>query len=188
MTAIAAHASSFPVASDLFGATPSWLRTLLQPLTAWSTRLVRQGRVTSVDPQDFAQEAICRMVAAYGEAKLAETPAPVLRAIAWRALRNMVVDESRKKGRTPVREPVSDIIDPAPAIDALVVQQQSSDRLQVALATLASEERAFVMAVMQLDSVPAAQKQVGWPKRSPYYQLKLIFERLRTAMEASDPH
>ncbi|MFO0749426.1 MAG: hypothetical protein U1F43_27725 [Myxococcota bacterium] len=36
-----------------------------------------------------------------------------------------------------------------------------------------------MLAVMRLDSVPAAQKEVGWPRASPYYHLRLILERLR---------
>jgi len=182
-TAIATSFTSFLPGAP---STPSWLRTLTQPLTAWAIRFAREGRVTSVDPQDLAQEAICRMVATYGADKLAATPGPVLRAIAWRSLRNMVVDESRKKGRRPTTGAIDDVADPAPGIDAVVVQQQRAEQLQRALASLASEERAFVLAVMQLDSVPAAQKQVGWPQRSPYYQLKLIFERLRASVEAGE--
>lgn len=164
-------------------ATPAWLAALLAPLATWSQRLVRQGRM-SIDPQDFAQEAVCRMVATYGETKLAATPPPVLRAIAWRSLRNMVVDEARRRDRMVVREVVPEVADPAPLADHSLDAGQQAARLERALATLGEGERAFILAVMRLDSVPAAQKQAGWPRASPYYHLRIVLDRLRDAMQA----
>ncbi|MFO0749427.1 MAG: hypothetical protein U1F43_27730 [Myxococcota bacterium] len=86
--------ATFPLPQNTRLDSPAWLESLLAPLEAWARRLVRQGRVVEVDPEDCAQEAVCRMVATYGPARLAETPPPVLRAIAWRALRNLLVDET----------------------------------------------------------------------------------------------
>ena len=172
--------------SAVSNAAPTWLRELWSPLSAWAARLARQNRVASADPTDFAQEAVCRMMATYGPEKLSETPPPVLRAIAYRALRNMLVDESRRTARAPVRDNLPEPIDIAPLVDERLGAHQDAARLQAALATLRADERAFVLAVMELDSVPAAQKLTGWPAASPYYHLRLILGRLRDHMERTE--
>ena len=69
-------------------------------------------------------------------------------------------------------------------MDAAVDGRRRLGRLQQCLAGLSVHERRFLLAVMQLDSVPAAQRVTGWPQASPYYRLRLLLARLREGIEA----
>jgi len=155
---------------------PPWLTDLLTHLAEWAARLGARDHAA-----DLAQETALRLLARYGHDELAAQPTALVRAIARRALRNLVIDESRR-WRPPIGrgEPAC----PEALADMALEARRALARLDMALATLDVPERDFVLAAMRMDSVLAAQKAVGWPRRSPYYQLGLLLDRLRSAMEA----
>jgi len=151
----------------------------------------REGRFV---PDDLVQEALSKLLASYDEASLRERPHNQLMALAYRTMRNLVIDGARKKSAVLADERPDDqggigaqlagrAADPeqASAEDTLIHEARVG-KMRGALAELDSNERCFIDCVMETDSVPAAQKKCGWPDKSPYYVLKKLFERLRGAV------
>lgn len=148
-----------------------------------------------MQPDDLVQEAIAKLLSSYDETSLKERPHNQLMALAYRTMRNLVIDESRKKAALLADDPNAQAgaVGGAKNADArpddLTASPEeellSAGRLQAiraALDGLDANERCFVSCVIETDSVPAAQKKCGWPPKSPYYVLKKLFERLRGAV------
>lgn len=154
-------------------------------------------REGALSPDDLVQEALARLMSNYDEASLRERPKNQLMALVWRTMRNIVIDESRKKaalledpkaddGAAAPRSIASRPDEAASPADALG-DKRRNDAVQAELQRLTPEERCFLSTVLDTDSVPAAQKKCGWPPKSPYYVLKKLLERLRDALSAWAP-
>lgn len=152
----------------------------------------REGRLS---PDDLVQEALAKMLASYDEPSLRERPHNQLMALAYRTMRNLVIDETRKKAAVLADDPNArtgggaggknaehraDELVSSPEED--LVSAGRLDAIRKALGLLDANERSFVECVIETDSVPAAQARCGWPPKSPYYVLKKLFERLREAV------
>ncbi|MFO0744347.1 MAG: sigma-70 family RNA polymerase sigma factor [Myxococcota bacterium] len=153
----------------------------------------REGQLS---PDDLVQEALAKLLASYDEASLRERPHNQLMALAYRTMRNLVIDGARKKAAVLADDPDAkagaagagknasqraDELQSSPEEELLSAARL--DAIRQALAGLDADERCFVNCVIETDSVPAAQKKCGWPPKSPYYVLKKLFERLRGALE-----
>lgn len=151
----------------------------------------REGRFV---PDDLVQEAMSKLLTSYDERSLRERPHNQLMALAYRTMRNLVIDESRKKAalladdQPDGKGPGIDLVagrtaDPEQlSAEGELLQASRTAKARAALDGLDANERCFVSCVLETDSVPAAQKKCGWPDKSPYYVLKKLFERLRTAV------
>ncbi|MCC6619979.1 MAG: sigma-70 family RNA polymerase sigma factor [Deltaproteobacteria bacterium] len=186
MTSTAANDLPLPATGrDFFGSLRSELEMRARMLLAGASRH-REGQLT---PDDLVQECLGKLLASYDEASLRERPHNQLMALAYRTMKNLVIDAGRKKAavladeassRTGLDKKVELRADP----DARTPEEElaHAGRMQAmreALGGLSPEERCFVTCVIETDSVPAAQKKCGWPDKSPYYVLKKLFERLR---------
>lgn len=156
-------------------------------------------REGALSPDDLVQEALSRILSNYDEASLRERPHNQLMALIWRTMRNIVIDESRKKAALLTEDKPSgdagssagarsgsavttrrDEATTSPEEDLLTERRQAA--VQAELARLSPEERCFIQCVLETDSVPAAQKKCGWPPKSPYYVLKKLLDRLRPTL------
>lgn len=151
-----------------------------------------RGKAGQMLPDDLVQEAMAKMMTAYDEASLRERPFNQLMALAYRTMRNLVIDQGRKKGawledRRDDDEPGRVVTDQAPLPDELLGAGERVERVRSEMAKLAPEERCFLTQVMQTDSVPAAQKHCGWPPKSPYYVLRRLLSQLRLALRELEP-
>ncbi|TNF23383.1 MAG: hypothetical protein EP329_27640 [Deltaproteobacteria bacterium] len=151
-----------------------------------------RGKAGQMLPDDLVQEAMAKLMTAYDDASLRERPFNQLMALAYRTMRNLVIDQGRKKGayledRRDDDEPARIVTDEGPLADELLGAGQRVERVREELSRLAPEERCFLTQVMQTDSVPAAQKHCGWPPKSPYYVLKRLLTRLRHALRELEP-
>lgn len=144
-------------------------------------------REGALSPDDLVQEALSRILSNYDEASLRERPHNQLMALVWRTMRNIVIDEGRKKAALLEDSKADD--NPARGIEArpdgqpdaetALIGEQRLAAVRTELAQLSPEERCFITTVLETDSVPAAQKKCGYPPKSPYYVLKKLLERLR---------
>ena len=148
----------------------------------------REGALT---PDDLVQEALSRILSNYDEASLRERPHNQLMALLWRTMRNIVIDESRKKAAlledpkaddAPSRSLAGRADDASQSAEDQLAGAQREAAVKSELARLSPEERCFVNCVLETDSVPAAQKKCGYPPKSPYYVLKKLLERLRGSL------
>ncbi len=154
----------------------------------------REGRMTT---DDLVHEAIAKMLANYDEASLRERPHNQMMALAYRTMRNLVIDEGRKKaalletGRADDEGPGRALADRAdtatPSAEEDLTARARKDAVASQLALLTPEERCFIMGVLETDSVPLAQKRCGWPPKSPYYVLKKLMDQLRGALAEWHP-
>jgi len=185
--AMASPPPSAPAGGKFFDALRTELESRARMLLAGASRH-REGALT---PDDLVQEALARILSNYDEASLRERPHPQLMALVWRTMRNIVIDESRKKaalledskaddGPPSALANRADAAQPTPE-EALVDERRTS-AIRGELARLTPEERCFLTTVLDTDSVPAAQKKCGWPPKSPYYVLKKLMERLRDSL------
>jgi DNA-directed RNA polymerase specialized sigma24 family protein len=149
----------------------------------------REGQST---PDDLVQETLSRLLSNYDLDTLRDRPRNQLMALAWRTMRNIVIDEGRRKAAY--------LEDPSPSderggrgiaeraderqqgADDGLAETQRAAAVRAELAALTPEERCFISTVLETDSVPAAQKKCGYPSKSPYYVLKKLFERLRGSL------
>ena len=152
----------------------------------------REGRMT---PDDLVQECLAKLLSSYDETSLRERPHNQLMALAYRTMKNLVIDQGRKKAAVLADDPnarekggpeappsLSGDVSAAASPEDQMLAAQRLQAMRQALEALAPEERCFVSCVIETDSVPAAQKKCGWPDKSPYYVLKKLFERLRGAV------
>lgn len=148
-------------------------------------RRTREGQLT-VD--DLVQETLAKLLSSYDEKSLRERPHNQLMALAWRTMKNLVIDASRRKmalledarPETDAARPVAARTpDDGPTPDASLEVAGRHRAVANELAKLSPEERCFLSTVLETDSVPAAQKHCGWPPKSPYYVLKKLLEKLR---------
>lgn len=184
MTASPPAAGAAPV-GKFFDALRFELESRARMLLAGANR-AREG---ALSPDDLVQEALSRILSNYDEASLRERPHNQLMALAWRTMRNIVIDESRKKAAlledtkkgedAPQRGLADRSDDGQAAADEAIAGEQRTSAVRGALDALSPEERCFITCVLETDSVPAAQKKCGWPPKSPYYVLKKLLERLR---------
>lgn len=163
----------------------------LQAEMAMRARLLlagaNRGKSGRLLPEDLVQEALAKLLNAYDEPSLRERPFNQLMALAYRTMRNLMIDQARRKtayledgGDDHLERPLPD---DAPLPDALLEDEQRSARLREQLTHLSPEERCFLTNVMATDSVPAAQKACGWPPKSPYYVLKKLLAQLREGLD-----
>jgi len=145
-----------------------------------------RARAGALLEEDLVQEGLTRLLSSYGEADLRARSHDQLMSLAFRTMKNLVIDTARKKSeyleagkkdknQRPGREPKSQA--PNPEIELGRARAVSAVRQQVA--GLAPEERCFLETVLATDSVPAAQSHCGWPPKSPYYVLRKLMARLR---------
>jgi len=148
-------------------------------------------REGALSPDDLVQEALSRILSNYDEASLRERPHNQLMALVWRTMRNIVIDESRKKAAL-LDDPKADD-GPSRGLEARVdptqvdpeetlLGERRETAVKAELGRLSPEERCFITSVLETDSVPAAQKKCGWPPKSPYYVLKKLLDRLRGSL------
>ena len=151
-----------------------------------------RGKSGQMLPDDLVHEAMAKLMTAYDEASLRGRPFNQLMALAYRTMRNLVIDQGRKKGAW-LENPRDDddaarpVVDESPQVDELMGSEQRVERVRSELARLRPEERCFLTQVMQTDSVPAAQKHCGWPPKSPYYVLRRLLSQLRHALQELEP-
>lgn len=151
-----------------------------------------RGKSGQMVADDLVQEALAKLLTAYDDASLRERPFNQLMALAYRTMRNLVIDQGRKKGayledRRDDDERARAIPDMTPLPDAQVASAERIGLLRAQLERLSPEERCFLTQVMHTDSVPAAQKHCGWPPKSPYYVLRRLLTQLRSALGALEP-
>lgn len=138
---------------------------------------------------DLVQEGMAKLIQSYGSDSLRERGHDTLMSLAYRTMRNLVIDQGRKKGEDledgdEDRAPRPGRIDAAPLADATVDRARRITFVREQLAGLSSEERCFVKHVIEHDSVPGAQRACGWPPKSPYYVLRQLFDRLKSSAVA----
>ena len=176
-----------PAGGRFFEALRAELESRARMLLAGASRH-REG---ALSPDDLVQEALARLLSNYDEASLRDRPHNQLMALVWRTMRNIVIDESRRKAALLEDSTSEDGPAAGLAGRADTTQQNPEDELlserrtaaiRDALARLSAEEHCFITTVLDTDSVPAAQKRCGWPPKSPYYVLKKLMERLRGAL------
>lgn len=170
--------------SPFFDALKLELESRARMLNAGQKR-TREGQMSA---DDLVQETLARLLQTYDEKALRERPHNQLMALAWRTMKNLLIDESRKKaalledprpdGRD-TRQGLASKPDATAPPDEMMAEQEKHHAVQRELAKLSSEERCFLSTVLETDSVPAAQKHCGWPPKSPYYVLKKLLEKLR---------
>lgn len=149
-----------------------------------------RNREGALSPDDLVHEALARILSNYDEPSLRARPHNQLMALVWRTMRNIVIDEGRKKaalledgraddnpGRSIAGRP-----DEALDVETKLVAEGRDAAVRGELARLTPEERCFITTVLETDSVPAAQKKCGWPPKSPYYVLKKLLDRLKEAL------
>ena len=146
-----------------------------------------RGKAGAMLPDDLVQEGLAKLMSAYDEASLRERPFNQLMALAYRTMRNLVIDQGRRKGayldgRRDEDDRERPTPDYAPLADAVLDDAERVSRLHAELGRLSPEERCFLTTVMATDSVPAAQKRCGWPPKSPYYVLRRLLTELRSAL------
>ena len=181
-----APSGASPPVGKFFDALRFELESRARMLLAGASRQ-REG---ALSPDDLVQEALSRILSNYDEASLRERPHNQLMALLWRTMRNIVIDEGRKKAALledersdgqPARS-IAGRPDEHPDAESKLVTEQRDAAVQGELARLAPEERCFITTVLETDSVPAAQKKCGWPPKSPYYVLKKLLERMKDAL------
>lgn len=184
---MASAAPSAPAGGKFFDALRAELESRARMLLAGASRH-REGALA---PDDLVQEALARILSNYDEASLRERPHAQLMALVWRTMRNIVIDESRKKAALledrkaddgPPSALASRADEAQPTPEEALVSQRRTSAIQGELARLTAEERCFLTTVLDTDSVPAAQKKCGWPPKSPYYVLNKLMERLRGSL------
>ncbi|MFT5431919.1 MAG: RNA polymerase sigma factor (sigma-70 family) [Myxococcota bacterium] len=145
----------------------------------------KAGRMT---PDDLVQEAFAKLLTAYGEESLRSREHNSLMALAYRTMRNLVIDQGRKKGAYLASDddernsPKLQLVDNQPMADEQVIASATSRHIAKALEGLEGPERCFILQVLETDSVPKAQKHCGWPPKSPYYQLRRLMDHLRDVL------
>jgi len=159
---------------------------LARQLETWAAARLRANPRLRVQAQDLAQEALARLLASYGRETLLTHPPRVTRSLARRTLDNLIIDEARRKRALVDDDALADVADRAPAPDEALAHKRGLARLERSLSALEAPERAFLLAVMRLDSVPAAQREAGWPSASPYYHLARLLRILRDTIDARD--
>ena len=146
------------------------------------------GKAGRMMPDDLVQEALAKLLTAYGEESLCSREHNSLMALAYRTMRNLVIDQGRKKGAYLVGDDEENerrtlqTVDSAPLADELTEQGTRALLVREALKGLEPAERCFILHVLETDSVPSAQKHCGWPPKSPYYQLRRLMDGLRDAL------
>jgi len=144
-------------------------RQLVERAAQMTARL--QGRPGFPDPEDLAQEVLARLLGAYGADRLRGWAMPRLRAVALRALHNLVVDHARRKiveVGLPEGSPAADPPEGRPGPEEAVATREILGIFRRCLGTVLSEdERRFVALSFELDSAPAAQERLGWPPGPP---------------------
>ncbi len=146
--------------------------------------------------EDLVQETLAKLLEAYGAASLVERSHANVFALAYRTMKNLVIDESRRKRAILApgakdgddEAPAHDAPDPRPLADTLLGGASRTARVQAALAALKPDERRFLLDIMEHDSVPAAQERCGWPPASPYYVFKKLLKQLRDALGSEVGH
>ncbi len=174
-----------------FDALRAELETRARMLLAKAKRQ-REGQST---PDDLVQETMARLLSHYDEGTLRERPHNQLMALAWRTMRNIAIDEARRKAAflddpkpsDDGRERPLDRADEGESSEESIANRERTAAVKSTLAELSPEERCFVSTVLETDSVPLAQKKCGYPSKSPYYVLKKLFERLRGALAEWSP-
>ncbi len=187
MTSAPTSSAALAGAGKFFDALRFELESRARMLLAGASRH-REG---ALSPDDLVQEALSRILSNYDEASLRERPHNQLMALVWRTMRNIVIDESRKKAAL-LEDPKADDgpartlegrPDPTQANpEQTLLGERRDAAIKGELGRLTPEERCFITTVLETDSVPAAQKKCGWPPKSPYYVLKKLLERLRVAL------
>ncbi len=164
-------------------------------------RMLLSGQSRSREGQssadDLVQETLVRLLQSYDEASLRERPHNQLMALAWRTMRNILIDESRKKAalledtkpdeQNKSRSLATRADDSHVAVDESLTTTQRHEAVRRQLERLAPEERCFLSTVLETDSVPAAQKHCGWPPKSPYYVLKKLLDKLKLELAEWSP-
>ena len=158
---------------------------------ALRARLLAAGRRTKSGqllPDDLVQEAMAKLLTAYGDEGLRARGHDQLMSLAYRTMRNLVLDQGRKKGAYLDADPQEGgrqraaLPAVSPLADELSDAKTRSARVRDAVAGLSADEQCFLMKVLETDSVPKAQKLCGWPPKSPYYQLRRLFSDLRDVL------
>jgi RNA polymerase sigma factor (sigma-70 family) len=166
---------------------PFW-EHLLRELTS-RARIVSASSRGRFSPDDLAQETLTRLIQSYGEAELRARPDDQLMALAWRMLKNLAIDLTRKKSEVlddarddaaPRPEPVAPALGSAPSggADEHLDAERRRARARAALDGLPENERRFLEHVLESGSVPLAQRECGWPPKSPYYVLRKLLDGL----------
>lgn len=154
---------------------------LLGQLTRMAQAVTRRSTVVAAD--DLAQDTLARLLSSYGAGWVAQTPERTVAAVARRSLKNRFIDEVRRHRPSCDEVAVGRALDEGSDPEAAMVERELRRRLARALEGLGAEQREFLLEVMRNDSVPAAQRKVGWPASSPYYHLARLLERLRGELE-----
>lgn len=183
-----------PAASGpFFDALKLELESRARMLLAGQTRS-REGQSTA---DDLVQETLLRLLQSYDEASLRDRPHNQLMALTWRTMRNILIDESRKKAalledtkpdeQNKQRSLATRPDDANVAVDESITTTQRAEAVRHQLDRLSAEERCFLSTVLETDSVPAAQKHCGWPPKSPYYVLKKLLDKLKLELAEWSP-
>ncbi len=141
-------------------------------LGAYARRAAPRPLPGGLDAEDLAQEAWLRLAQRYDD--LDEREAGSFCGLARAAVRNLATDALRRSRfeATEAPEALPDHgRDPGISVDVA--------RLGAALSRLDPAAARFLLAVEDLGSVPAAQRDASWPPRSPYYHLSRLHEALR---------
>ena len=145
-------------------------------------RTSRRGQLL---PDDLVQDALAKLIATYGMEELKERSHDTLMSLGYRTMRNLMIDRGRKKSEDLEDAKDDDaprriLPDSTPLSDERLDRMRRVAWVRSQLDELSEEERCFVTHVIEHDSVPRAQRHCGWPPKSPYYQLRLLFDRLRS--------
>lgn len=140
-------------------------------------------------PDDLMQDALTKMLTAYGEVGLRERSHDQLMSLGWRTMKNLLIDRTRKKTEQ-LKDPHGDddnrpldLADHRPDAELDLSTRRRAAVVQQYMATLSSEERCFLSHVIETDSVPQAKEHCGWPPKSPYYVLRRLFSDMRDALK-----
>ena len=154
-------------------------------LTAGARR--RDGMMLA---DDLVQETLAKLIESYGLSGLKERTVANVFSLAYRTMKNLMIDESRRKraylasGSTDDEDEPMDLraTDAGPLQDARLETERRTLLVTKGLDTLTPEERRFLTEVIERDSVPAAQAACGWPPASPYYVLKRLLKQVKDAI------
>jgi RNA polymerase sigma factor (sigma-70 family) len=144
----------------------------LRPDLLRLARALLAGSRVRLEAEDLVQGVLARLLTAD------TSGVQSLRHFAYAMLKNLFLDEVRRHSHR------FEVLKDAPGDDVRTADPgHASIEVADLLARLAPHERCFVCKVCFEElSVHEAQKQCGWPPRSPYYQLRLLLERLGTLM------
>jgi RNA polymerase sigma factor (sigma-70 family) len=150
----------------------SAFESLRPDLLRLAAAMLRHSRArTSAD--DLVQGTLTRIYGRLdaGTLRIDEVDSP--RKFAYTTLRNLFRDEI--KSSRAREEPLEHAADTAAGSDV-----RAGVELDELLKLLGDKERAFLVCVLLEErTVGEAQKECGWPERSPYYHLRRLLARLR---------